>query len=159
MSSIPSSRFTRTDLWREGTWLDLWSVVHFLSGVLLGLGFYFLHFGSIVSAILALLLLISYEMWEMIVQIEEASTNRFMDVVVGMVGYLLAFFPLASWLPQTETRFTFGAVLTTNILMSMFGWRASQKAAALKKRMIARYSAQRARLLKQKVRFQERFRR
>ena len=64
-----SVRFARTDIWREGTWLDLWSVVHFLSGSSIGLGFYFLHFGKAASLVLALLSLISYEMWEVIVQL------------------------------------------------------------------------------------------
>lgn len=146
-------------MWREGKWLDLWSVVHLLSGASIGSGFYLLHFGALASVVLALLSLISYEMWEMIVHIVEMPTNRFMDVVVGMVSFLPAFFLLAPRLGEASLVLAFVLVLTANIVMSVFGWRASQKAAALEERMRAKYAIQRARLLKQGVQLRKRFRR
>jgi hypothetical protein len=75
-------RFIRTDLWREGKWLDLWSVVHFLSGLSLGFGLSFFSFGALPSFLLTVILLIAYELWEAMVRIKEAPTNRVMDVVV-----------------------------------------------------------------------------
>ncbi len=143
---MQGGRFIRTDIWREGKWLDLWSVVHFLSGISIGLGFYFLHFGVFASVVLALLSLISYEMWEMLVQIEEASTNRFMDVVVGIASFLPTFFLLAPLLPGALFIPVFILVLTANVSMSIFGWHASQKAAALSKRVRARFAVGRERL-------------
>ena len=159
MSSVQNGRFIRADLWREGEWLDLWSVVHVLSGTSLGLVFYLFHFGTFAPAVLALVLLISYEMWEMIVKIEETPSNRVMDVVVGMVGYVLSFFVLVPQLTSTWLLFVTVLVILTDIGMSIVGWRASQKAAALKTRMLDRYATQRARLLKQKKHFQRRFKR
>src|SRR3989344_9620144 len=93
-------RFERTDIWREGKWLDLGSVVHVLSGFSISLGFYYLGLGAFASVALALLSLISYEMWETIVRIEETHTNRFMDVVVGMVSFVPAFFLVAPLLSE-----------------------------------------------------------
>jgi hypothetical protein len=150
-------KFVRTDIWREGKWLDLWSAVHLLSGVSIGLGFYFLHFGASASASLALLSLISYEMWEMIVRIEETPTNRFMDVVVGMAGYLPAFFLLAPSISRPSLVFVFGLVFAADIVMSIFGWQASQKAAALEARMRQKYTIQRAKLLQRGVRLRDRY--
>lgn len=157
MRTTRDNVFVRTDIWREGKWLDLWSVPHFLSGIVIGLGIYLFHFGALASGALALLSLISYEMWEAMVRIEEAPTNRFMDVVVGMAGYLPAFFLLAPRLPQASLIFTFGLVFIVDIVMSYFGWRASRKAATLEKRMRERYTTERASLLKRSVRLRERY--
>jgi hypothetical protein len=148
-------RFERADIWREGKWLDLWSVVHLFSGISVGFVLYFLHFGAPASVILALLSFILYEMWEVIVRIEEAPTNRFMDVVVGMVSFLPTFFLLAPRLSGTLLIFMFGIVLTANVVVSVFGWIASQKAAALEERVRARYLLRRERRLEKKKRLLE----
>ena len=151
MHLIRNGKFERTDMWREGKWLDLWSVGHLLSGVSVGLAFYLLPFGNGASVVIAVLGFISYEMWEKIVGIEEASTNRCMDVVVGVVSFLPVFFLLAPLLPETPFILTFGFVLTANIVMSVFGWIASQKAAALQERLRARYARHRVRLLEKRA--------
>ena len=153
------SKYDRTDAWREGKWLDLWSIVHFLSGISVGFSFYFLHFGALASVVLALVCLTAYEMWEVIVKIEEAPTNRFMDVVTGMTSFVPTFFLLAPRLTVIQFVDTFIAVLAVNVILSIFGWRASQKASLLQKRMRQRYDAERARLKKQKVHLQDTFRR
>ena len=147
------------DMWRQGKWLDLWSVVHFLSGILIGLGFYFLHVGAFASVALALVSLVAYEMWERLMQMEETFANGCMDVVVGMFSFLLAFFIFAPLLSGVLLVLAFGAVLVVDTVMSIFGWRASQKAAILKKRVLATYDNERARFLKQKKYLQEKFRR
>ena len=33
MPHLHDGVFVRSDIWREGQWLDLWSVVHLLSGI------------------------------------------------------------------------------------------------------------------------------
>lgn len=146
-------------MWREGAWLDLWSVVHALSGISIGLGLYVLSLGMFASCMIVLLLLVSYEMWEMLVQIVETPANRCMDIVVGMAGFLSAFFIFAPRLSLPAFSISFGLVLAANVVMSVFGWRASQKAAALKKRMSAKYAARRVQLLERSARLRERFRR
>jgi hypothetical protein len=150
--------FERTDIWREGKWLDLWSVVHFLSGISVGFVLFLAHFSALASVVIALLSFISYEMWEAMVRIEEMPTNRFMDVVVGMAGFLPVFFVVAPRLSVNSLP-GFGLVLTMDIVMSIFGWRASQKAAALEARMRARYARERVRLLRQRSKLRDRFRR
>jgi hypothetical protein len=149
----------RTDMWREGKWLDLWSAVHFLSGVSVGLGFYYLHLGAVASVALAFVCLTAYEMWEMIVKIEETPTNRVMDVVVGMASFVPTFFVLGPLVSSALFIPAFCGVLLLNIILSIFGWRASQKAAAFEKRMRERYAAQRQRLLERQLLLRKRFRR
>ena len=110
--------FTRTDVWREGKWLDLWSVVHLLSGLSLGFGVPYLHLGALASFLVVLLLLVSYEMWEAMVRIKETPTNRLMDVVVGMVGYCYAFWFVLPQLNTEQWLFVFEIVVALNILLA-----------------------------------------
>jgi len=125
----------------------------------MGLGFSFLPVGAFAAVALAFVLLVAYEMWEAMVHIVETPTNRFMDVVVGMAGFLPAFFllsPLLFTVPRIEV---FVAVLAVDAGMSFFGWRASQKAAALQKSLRARYIKERANLMKRKALLEENFKR
>ncbi len=148
MKLTRDGRFQRTDMWREGKWLDLWSVVHFLTGMSLGLGLYFLKLGSSASVIIAFLLLVAYEMWEAMVKIEETPQNRFMDVVVGMASFLPVFFYLAPALSSYHQVLIFGLVLTANVVLATFGWLESRKADELEKKL-------RADLLKRRTRFND----
>ncbi len=146
MDKIPENLFVRTDIWREGKWLDLWSVVHFLSGMSVGFGIYFLHLDPLPAVVIAFLSFTLYEMWEAVAKIEETPANRFMDVVVGMASFTPTFFYLAPRLSSQQFLPVFGTVLIMNITMSIFGWRASRKAAALEKRIREEYEIQRERL-------------
>ncbi len=159
LSFMPQDKhgFERTDMWREGKWLDLWSVVHFLSGVSIGFGFHFIHFGGVATIVIVFLLLTAYEMWEVIVRIEEAPTNRVMDVVVGMLSFLPTFYFLDPVLSTPVLLFTFSSIFTLNVVLSGFGWSASQKATTLEEHMRARYERQRRRLLARRARLQKKF--
>lgn len=142
---LTKRRLIRTDVWREGKWLDLWSVVHVLSGLLLGFFFYYLHIHVILGLLLAVFLLVAYELFEKFVEIYEAPTNRFMDIVVGIAGYIPAFFLISPLLTKKYLVLTFVCMLIVNSVMSIIGWRASQKAAALQKRVHARIAINRQR--------------
>ena len=141
----PHLSFVRTDIWREGKWLDLWSVVHFLSGLSVALGLSVFDFGLWPTFIIATLLFIAYEMWEAVVKIEETPQNRFMDVIVGQASFLLAY---AIGIPEVwawDFFVAFGVILAVNLALAALGWQASQKAAELEKRMLARLAERRAR--------------
>lgn len=147
--------FKRTDIWREGKWLDLWSVVHLLSGASTGLGFFFLPLNAFASVTIALLAFVLYEMWEALVKIEETPTNRFMDVVCGMITFLPAFFLVAPQLSEETLITVFSGVLGANIGLSFIGWRTSQKAAVLEQHMRVRYEAEKKLLRERRARRKE----
>jgi uncharacterized membrane protein (DUF373 family) len=142
-------RFERTDIWREGKWLDLWSVVHFLSGISLGFGIALFQFGTVASIVIVFILLVAYELWEAMVQIHETPQNRIMDVVVGMASFVPTFLLFAPSHGESSFIFAFGLILTLNIVLSALGWYESQKAAFFEKRL-------RAELAEQKRKFKER---
>jgi hypothetical protein len=152
-------RFVRTDIWREGQWLDLWSVVHLLSGVSMGFIFTELPFERVSALTIGFLLLVGYELWEAVVDIEEAPTNRVMDVVVGMVSFVPTYL-LAPGLESSNAILTFGLLFTANIVLAVFGWVASRKAAVFEARLRARAARRRElRLERRRAREEERLRR
>jgi len=79
------------DIWREGKYVDMWSVPHLLSGIiftgwLLVFGFdiwkiFFLH----------LALSILWEFVESFKKIHEHFNNKVVDVILGNVGFFLVF--------------------------------------------------------------------
>ena len=152
MKLTRDGRLIRTDIWREGKWLDLWSVVHFLSGISLGLGLYFFKLGTISSIIIVFILLVAYEMWEAMVKIEETPQNRFMDVVVGMGSFVPTFLFLAPMLAGAYLILIFGLFLTFNIVLATFGWLESRKADELEKKLRADLMERRARFMAERAR-------
>lgn len=136
-------RLIRTDMWREGEYLDLWSVPHFLSGIMVGCALTAFHFGLRDASVIAFLLLVIYEMWEVMVQIEETRWNRVLDVVVGMTSCVPTVY-LAPMLRPQEFWMIFATVVVVDGILSFFGWRASQKAAVLEAKLRERIMAERA---------------
>jgi hypothetical protein len=147
MPFFRGGKFHRTDIWREGKWLDLWSVVHFLSGVSLGLGISFFKFDTLSSVIIVFLLLVAYEMWEAMVKIEETPQNRTMDVVVGMVSFLPTFFFITPVLTKTDVIISFVLILMWNITLAAIGWYESRKATDLERKLRADIEKRRARFI------------
>lgn len=148
MHKDPDGIFVRTDIWREGEWLDLWSVVHFLSGMSVAFALYLLHFDTRATVVIAFISFTAYEMWEALVHIEETFPNRCMDVVVGMISFLPTYFFLIPHLTHIGFPPVFGGVLMMNIAISALGWRASKKAATLEQTVRAKYALEREKLVK-----------
>jgi hypothetical protein len=141
-------RFVRTDIWREGKYLDLWSVPHFLSGISVALGLHILGFDFWAAVVIGFLLLVAYEMFEVIAKIEETQMNRVLDVVVGMTS-LTPTLLFAPSFPLYEIVIAFVFVTTIDVTLSTMGWQASQKAAALEQSL-------REKIEKRKEQFRER---
>ncbi|MDO8576386.1 MAG: hypothetical protein Q7R90_03660 [bacterium] len=144
-------KLERTDIWREGKWVDLWSVVHLLSGVSVAFAIARLGFGFPASAVIAFLLFVAYELWEAMVKIHETPQNRSMDVVAGMVSFVPVFF-LVQGLSGSFLILAFGLVLTGNIVLATFGWLASRKAEEFEQKLRSEFMAQRERLRERRAR-------
>lgn len=152
MPLFRNGKLERTDIWREGKWLDLWSLVHFLSGISLGFGIWFFKFGAMSSIVIAFLLLVGYELWEAMVKIEETPQNRFMDVVVGMASFLPTFLFAASRLSLPHLILASGLVFTVNIVLAALGWQQSRKAAELEAKVRADLRARREKFIAERHR-------
>ena len=128
----------RTDIWREGEYLDLWSVPHFLSGALLACLIYLLHLPFLYALILATILLIAYEVFEVWVGIYESDWNRRLDVVVGLASFIPTLLIIYDW--------SFLSVLILGLIvgildgiLSYLGWSASQKGLQLELKIQREY--------------------
>ena len=159
MSRRKKFHFKRTDMWREGEWLDLWSVVHALSGVSMGFFIYLVHFEVVASMTIAFVLLVAYELWEAAVKIEETPANRIMDVVVGMVTFVPTYLWLVPALVGGAFWSVFAIIFAVNIIMAALGWIASRKAAVLERELRARYREERARAHARTKKLRKRLRR
>ncbi len=144
-------RFERSDIWREGKWVDLWSVVHLLSGTSFGLALGVLGWGTTASIVIALLSFVLYETWEAMVKIAETPQNRFMDVVTGMASFVPVFF-FSRGLSTNAFILAFGFTLTANIVMATLGWLASRKAEEFEQRLRLRLAERRRRMSERRAR-------
>ena len=88
---LRNGRLVRTDMWREGEYLDLWSVPHFLSGMAVALGLAILGLTLPVATAVAFVMLVAWEFFEYFADIEEGRMNSMMDVVVGMFSFAPTF--------------------------------------------------------------------
>ena len=67
---------------KVGEYVDWWSIVHVLSGVLLGL--------LSVSLLVTAVVLVLWEVVEALAGVKEPRTNRIADVLIGLLGWFLA---------------------------------------------------------------------
>ena len=73
---------THRDTWgRERKYLDLWSIPHFLVGVLLWL--------AGVDLIWTIVIAVTWELIETVSRVYEHPTNRVMDVVLAVAGWTI----------------------------------------------------------------------
>lgn len=142
-------KLVRTDIWREGEYLDLWSIPHFLSGMAVGFALFFLDYTGSAAFVIAFLLLVAYEMFEVIAKIEETRWNRVLDVVVGMTSFTPTFLLLPS-VPQGWAIGAFAVVVVLDSVLSFFGWLASHKAAELEKTLRAEFEKERERFARRR---------
>lgn len=144
-------KLERRDVWREGKWIDLWSIVHLLSGASFGLVLGVLNLGTTASIVITFLSFVLYETWEAMVKIIETPQNRFMDVVLGMVSFIPVFL-FSQGSPTDVFILAFGFTLTANIVMATLGWLESRKADEFEERMRARLAERRKRIVERRVR-------
>ena len=137
----PDGTLIRTDIWREGKYLDLWSVPHFLSGMLVALCVRYLGLATGPAFVIALIILIAYEFFEYFADIKEMFTNSVMDVVVGMVSFAPTFYLFPRVSPDLALRI-FVITAITDGMLSWFGWRASYKAYIFETRVRAEFEKQ-----------------
>lgn len=142
MHISPEGKFIRTDIWHEGKYLDLWSVPHLLSGITLALIMHFLGFAAVPTFVVAFLIFVTYEMFEVIVKIEETRMNRILDVVVGMVSFIPTFL-LAPRLTISQALALLVIVGVINAVLSSIGWWESQKAAVFERKLRAEITERR----------------
>jgi len=76
-------------LWKKAKFLDLWSVIHFVCGLVLG-SIAILFIGSFGLAFLVVFVVMTvWELYEFKTGIIEEVPNKILDVVVGLIGFVV----------------------------------------------------------------------
>ena len=117
-------KISQANLWREGKYVDLWSIPHVLCGVIfVGIFCYFrIEFWS--NLILSTLIMIGWEFFELyVLDVHEYLTNKIMDVVTGLFGFLVMYalilkFGILTMLPWLV------AVIIIWLLLNYWGFKA-----------------------------------
>jgi hypothetical protein len=87
----------RNDLWREGKFVDLWSLVHFVGGFALGAILVFLEVEPYIASAIGVALFVGWEFVEFLVKIHEHGSNRLSDLVFDYAGFFLAQLYVLYW--------------------------------------------------------------
>lgn len=82
--------------WREGHFVDLWSINHFLSGVVLASIIFHFDISFTFGMVIAFILFVGWEVAEVALGIKEHAPNMAMDVVCDFAGFLLLSYYLIS---------------------------------------------------------------
>ena len=100
--------------WSHGRYLDYWSLIHFLTGLILGIVALFVSEERFLSLVLIFILLIVYEILEAKTKVSENIENIALDIIVGSAGGAIALFlfPLAM---------SIDGILATLILVIVLG--------------------------------------
>lgn len=109
------------DTWKHGHYVDLWSVVHFLSGLLIGTGLFWLGFSFVWACIIAVALVLLWELYEWMLKIIEVTPNVLLDIVIGIIGFLCA----AYWhygLGMPVALSVTGSIAALTTLLSLWGF-------------------------------------
>ena len=113
---------TSPSLWKEGDYVDFWSVVHFLTGLVIGLFLCLLKAPLGVALPIVVILLILWEIFEYYhPEIHETWPNLILDVLIGIVGFFIAFFLF----PQLWALFIL--LLLVLVILNILGWTATKR--------------------------------
>ncbi len=116
--------------WKEGKYIDLWSVNHLLSGVVLAAILYHFHIEFSTALIISLALFVGWEILEKLIGINEHFSNICMDVICDTAGFLMtSYFYLVLSRPFTITTSIIFALLFTTF--NIWGYSAYEKRSKL----------------------------
>ena len=87
----------KKNIWQEGKFIDLWSVVHVLTGFAISGGFIFLHVNPYIASAIAVGLFAGWEIFEPLVKIHEQSSNHVSDIIVDYLGFFIAQLYVFAW--------------------------------------------------------------
>lgn len=115
----------RKDRWRRGRGLDLWSIPHFLFGVLAGMLPALIGISFLTALMLTVALAVLWELYEKFSGIREAGLNILFDLLLPVVAFTLTSFILLAYPLHPESLTVAAvAVLLVFAYTNISGWRA-----------------------------------
>ena len=107
------------DIWENGKYLDLWSANHTLAGCVIAGPLYYLSVPFAYSFLIALILMVGWEVYEVIYDIKETWQNRSLDIITGTIGFMAIWIPYPYWDDSTQLLVYVAAL---SIWLILEGW-------------------------------------
>ena len=117
------------DWWLKGGGFDLWSIPHFLFGVLMGMLPLLTGVSFVMGCVFTAFLAVSWEVFEKsILRVRETTQNVILDVVLALLGYALVAHLLFLYpLHRQDAWMTFIAIGVLYLFMNLSGWLAYRR--------------------------------
>jgi hypothetical protein len=107
------------DIWREGKYIDLWSLVHLLSGFILAGWLSFIGAPLHASVGIATIIFAVWEIFEHVYKIEVTS-NQITDLIVNYVGFFIFYLTRDLFLRGAVSVVAITTIIT--LLLSLSGF-------------------------------------
>lgn len=108
--------------WEQG-YIDLWSIIHFLSGAVWAFLPFILNLPPVQAFCISAGSLIAWEIIEVYKKVLEPLSNRILDIVVGIVGYWGLYYVLAYLEPSVYAAIVYLVIFSLALLgLSSFAW-------------------------------------
>jgi hypothetical protein len=116
------------DWWQRGRGLDLWSIPHFLFGVLTGMLSPLIGMPLLAALALTLILALLWELYEKLVGIRETILNILFDITLPVVAFTLTSLTLIAYPPYPDDLIVAAvAVSLVFAFTNISGWRAYRR--------------------------------
>ncbi|HLC53628.1 MAG TPA: hypothetical protein VJK03_03715 [Candidatus Nanoarchaeia archaeon] len=104
-------------IWENGDYFDLWHVNHFLAGILLAGATIYFKLNFILGLIISMILMLSWEIFEVVKEIRETKFNRIMDILLGVAGFFLLY-----GISKNAIVYVFAASLIVWTILELWGY-------------------------------------
>ena len=127
MDEIPEKKPKR-DWWKRGRAFDLWSIPHFLYGILTGILPSLADISLFNALMLTIVLAILWEWYEKLIGIKETALNIAADFVLPILAFTCTSFLLRVYpLHPNDLLLIFGAVVFLYAYTNISGWLAYRR--------------------------------
>lgn len=109
------------NLYAEGVYIDMWTLTHFLFGVILFFPFTIKKVNIYIQIILTFLVAFFWEVFEISVKIIEYPTNRVVDIFVTVLGLILFYYLNQKNNFVYDNRFKY-SIIAFYLLLCAVGW-------------------------------------
>lgn len=118
----------KRDWWKRGRALDLWSIPHFLFGILMAFVPPLTGLSLLAALSLTLILALVWELYEKLVDIKETVLNSLFDIILPIVAFTSTSYALLAYpLHPHDLLVVVSAVLFLYIFTNLSGWLAYRR--------------------------------
>ncbi len=118
----------KRDWWKKGRAFDLWSIPHFLFGVLMAFVPPITGLSFLTALALTIILAMVWEIYEKFMDIKETVQNSLLDVILPVVAFTLTSYLLLIYpLHYDDSLVLMGAILALYTFTNVSGWLAYRR--------------------------------